>query len=770
MRRRRESSIVGRLRGCAAALVLAGAVAWSAPALAALLPRGYFDNIPVASGDQVIINADSMFYDRNSGRVTATGNVQLSYQGYKASADSLYYDTKSGDVALDGHVSAVDPDGQEYTAAHANVTGDYKNAFLRALSIRTPQGALITADQVDFAKAIATNLKNATYSPCGKCVDDKGRKIGWRVYGLRINVNKKTHIVYVEQPRLELLGYPIAWLPALWFPDPTEKNNLPIGQVQFGYNSQYGAKLGVPLFVPTDGIGELAFTPTLFSKQGLMLGLDWNQKIGALKYRISGSAIYQLDPEAYAGTVGDKRWRGAIQTSGTFVPTREWTLGWSYTAFSDPAYLKDYDYTSGDYATNEVYAEHVGRNTYANVRVQEFKRLGNVSRASQDTQGSTLPNARGDAVFDLAHDAGRIAVRGSLLGIRRERDDVSHLSGVTPGGVTYVHGYEGDKLHGMAEADWSKQFVSSVGVLFTPYLGLRLDAASYDGASSRPTAPPESTRFTATPVAAIDTRFPLMARTNGATHIIEPIAQLVYRGASTSSVGITNDDAQSLVLEDSNLFSYNRFSGSDRQETGLRANVGAQYSAQFDDGSWYDVTLGESFHLAGANAFAATDDAKVNPASGLSNGASYIVAGARGSFAPGVTFGGKVEVNPSGLDLARAIAATNYANAGYSFGVSYRYRAADASLGVPEDQQEVGISGGIPLYDYVRATGAVDWDIAGQSWLRLRAGLAYDDGYLSMGVNYIATGPTNDTPNDHKILASIYLKGPDHQPIGGIGY
>ena len=69
----------------------------------------------------------------------------------------------------------------------------------------------------------------------------------------------------------------------------------------------------------------------------------------------------------------------------------------------------------------------------------------------------------------------------------------------------------------------------------------------------------------------------------------EPIAQIVYRGSSTVAPGITNDNALSFVFDDTNLFSYDRFTGSDRQETGLRANIGGRYMANFGDGTWLDA-------------------------------------------------------------------------------------------------------------------------------------------------------------------------------------
>ena len=45
---------------------------------------------------------------------------------------------------------------------------------------------------------------------------------------------------------------------------------------------------------------------------------------------------------------------------------------------------------------------------------------------------------------------------------------------------------------------------------------------------------------------------------------------------------LPNEDAQSLIFDDSNLFSVNKFSGWDRIEGGTRLNAGIQYTAQFN--------------------------------------------------------------------------------------------------------------------------------------------------------------------------------------------
>ena len=49
---------------------------------------------------------------------------------------------------------------------------------------------------------------------------------------------------------------------------------------------------------------------------------------------------------------------------------------------------------------------------------------------------------------------------------------------------------------------------------------------------------------------------------------------------------IPNEDAESLIFDDTLLFDIDKFSGYDRIETGTRANVGMRYTMQFASGAY----------------------------------------------------------------------------------------------------------------------------------------------------------------------------------------
>lgn len=761
MRRRRDWSLVLSLRLGLAASVIALGTGLGTPALAQLLPSGFFDVAPMQGTGGAEIEANSLQYNADTEVITASGGVVLRYRGYVAKGDRLIYNQANGNIRIVGNAEVKDPSGAVYRGDEFDITGGMKAAVLRSLRLTTKDGALITAEHVDFRSELRTIMTNAGYAPCGDCIDEQGRTIGWRVRAAEMVYDNETKMIHLKEPKLDLLGRQVAWLPWLSFPDPSRPEFENFRPPVLDYGEKTGARLVVPWVHHVAKDLDLIYSPTLLSRQGVLLGIEaikWFERGDYAKIYASG--LYQLDPTAFAGTVGDRDWRGAIQTSGRFTPVEDWKVGWSYTAFTDAAYLGDYRINSGVNSVNEVYATHLSEDLFIDLRAQHFQLLGNVTEAQQNRQAIALPNARFEHVTELAEGWGQVSVTARMLGVRRAADDM-----LVVGGVPYVLGYEEEKGHLQLQGSWQNQWIVPGGLVATPYLGLRADAAYYDGAS--PLMPMPATLTSATPIAAIDLRYPLMFTGTSDVHIVEPIAQLVYRGNDTSLVGLTNDDAQSFVFEDTNLFSYNRFSGSDRQETGLRANVGARYYANFADGAWLELMAGQSFHLAGVNAFGDIDGAQVGNASGLENTASYMVLGAKGSPFDGLDLGAKLSLDPVDMSVARAGLAATWRYGGFMAGVDYQLVSAEPTRGVLSDRHEISGTVQVPVYDYWKLSSSVGWDLAANSWLDASASLLYDDGYLAYGGGIGATGPTHRlSPNAQTFFVTFRLKGPNGLNLG----
>ena len=128
------------------------------------------------------------------------------------------------------------------------------------------------------------------------------------------------------------------------------------------------------------------------------------------------------------------------------------------------------------------------------------------------------------------------------------------------------------------------------------------------------------------PAVGLEYRYPFISVQPWGTQTIEPIAQLIVRPNESQIGKMPNEDAQSLIFDDSNLFSVNKFSGWDRIEGGTRLNAGVQYTAQFNRGGFVNVLFGQSYQLFGQNSFAVPDAVNTGLNSGLETSRSDYVA------------------------------------------------------------------------------------------------------------------------------------------------
>ncbi|KKB07555.1 hypothetical protein VE26_12545 [Devosia chinhatensis] len=723
-----------------------------------LVPADFF-NAPIDPSAPTAVEAEELVFDSVANIITARGDVVVRISGYTIAGNELVYRRTSGEMEVLGDVRVTDPAGNVSQSARLALTGGLKRTVLDSMTITASDGSRISADSADFDQELRSILTNAQYAPCGECVDNRGRRIGWSISAAKVVQSAEDGSISFEQPVLSLLGVPVAWLPYLWLPDLSDSSLAMLPRPSLAYSEQIGVKAEVSLPVYSTRSTDIVLTPTLLSRQGFLLGAEWVQRFDQGSMRIKASGLYQLDKAAFTFPDARRDMRGAVQAQGEFQPIEDWTLGFAYAAFSDSAYFQDYLLDPRRAGINEVYATHLTAETYVDARVQQYNLLGDVANQTREQQGLALPNVRVERTFKLAPGAGHVTVEGRVLNIHRVRDN-----GSTFNGVAYDYGYAGTRLHGMAQASWQNQWIAG-GAVLTPFAGIRLDAASYDRSTGQVfdpavQAPADGTLLGVTPVAALDLRYPLAARSPGITHLVEPIAQIVYRGASSVQPGITNEDSQSVVFDDANLFSYNRFTGIDRQETGLRMNLGGRYLASFDDGNHLELIAGQSFQLAGDNAFAMANRQNAGVGSGLEATSSYAVLGAYGVLADRVRLGGKVQVDTATFDIARAGLGVSYAQDGWSGALNYRYAEAVAAAGNVRDLHELGGDVSLPIDEYWSAHGNYYWDISGNTFLQAGGGLTYNDGYLNVGANLTRTGATHRTPNDLRATVSFRLMAP----------
>ena len=125
--------------------------------------------------------------------------------------------------------------------------------------------------------------------------------------------------------------------------------------------------------------------------------------------------------------------------------------------------------------------------------------------------------------------------------------------------------------HAVAEANWRKKMIDPIGQVWTPFGNVRGDAYSWTDARD-PNDPTnlieDDTIIRGTGQAGLLYSFPFVAHSGWASHIFEPTAQVVVRPNRIDQRRTPDEDARSLVFDDTLLFDIDKFSGYDRLETG----------------------------------------------------------------------------------------------------------------------------------------------------------------------------------------------------------
>jgi len=191
-----------------------------------------------------------------------------------------------------------------------------------------------------------------------------------------------------------------------------------------------------------------------------------------------------------------------------------------------------------------------------------------------------------------------------------------------------------------------------------------------------------------------------------------------------------------MVFDTTNLFTRSKFSGYDRIEGGVRANVGFRYSANFIAGGGLDIVAGQSFHLAGQNSFAQRDVVNAGLESGLETDRSDYVVSAQVNAVSGISFRTGARFDEKSLEIRRTDIGTTFASPNLTAGVNYSFIDAQPNYGFVNDRHEVTTTGSIKFADYWRAFGAVTHDMETNTVVSDSIGIAYDDSCFSFSIAF----------------------------------
>lgn len=621
--------------------------------------------------ERLLVEAKEIVYDNDNDRVSAVGDVELSYQGRTLQADRVTYDRKTGRVFAEGNARMTEANGAVVTGSRFELTEDFKNGFIDSMRVEQTvtdknrqTKTYFTSPRAERIEGEQTVFERGTYTACEPCLERPERPPLWQVKAARIIHNNEERTIYYENATLEFYGIPIAYMPYFWTPDPTVKRKTGFLTPSYIMSSSLGTGVAIPFFWAIAPNYDLTLRPTYLSRQGLLGQAEWRHRLLTGSYNIRAAGIFQQDPTAFLPSpqgAQDREFRGSLESTGMFHINERWRWGWDIALLTDKWFLANYRIKSESIqalylkeSISTLYLRGQGDRSWFDMRGYYFKGLSTFDwQKQQPVVHPVLDyNKRingpqplgGEVAFDLnltslsrdtAHFSQIPAINFGLFSQVPRYNGFYETCSVFQRGACIIRGLAGTFTRLSTQLSWRRNYVDDLGQVWTPFAYVRADGFwnSYDANGYLNS---QITNFLGgdddfvgrvMPAVGIEYRFPLISDSDRwGAHVVEPIAQVIARPNETRIGRLPNEDAQSLVFDDSSIFSWDKFSGYDRVEGGARANLGAQYTFTGLNGFYGNALVGQSYQLAGRNSFRTGDIANVGRDSGLESRASDVVA------------------------------------------------------------------------------------------------------------------------------------------------
>jgi LPS-assembly protein len=696
---------------------------------------------------EMVVKAREMIYDNDKNTVTAVGDVQIYYDGRVLQADRVIYDRASNRVKAVGNAKITDADGTITYADSFDLTDDFRDGFVNSLKILTVDKTRLAAARAERTEGNITVFQKGVYTACEPCKEHPEKPPLWQVKAARIIHNDQEKMIYFEDAHLEFFGMPVAYLPYLSSPDPSVKRKSGILAPTYFATSELGFGLEVPYFFNLAPNYDLTLTPGFTSRQGPILKGEWRHRLITGSYSIRAAGVFQMDPGAFPDPPngpGDRVFRGMANSNGEFWLNERWRWGWDATAVTDRFFLDDYNLEAFNArtSTSSLYLTGSGDKSWFDARFYYF--LGLTSNDNQKQLPVVHPVIDYDYIVDHPVLGGELGWNLNLTSLTRREADFDRLvSGAQCDGLIGTlpencvqRGIAGTYTRMSANLYWKHTLTDGIGEQWTPFAYLRGDLAWTHLDSDTPVqfvGADDEFMARGLPAIGLEYRYPFIATMSWGSQVIEPIAQVILRPNLQQVGKLPNEDAQSLVYDDTNLFEWDKFSGYDRIEDGSRANVGMQYTLTTNGGGFYNAMVGQSYSIFGDNAFTEGDMANTGLDSGLDKDVAAYVARFYAQPIDNLAFSTRLSFDQESLSVERLEADAIGSVGRLSGSVLYGRYEAQPAIGFSQREGVLG-SASYKLDANWTANGGALYDIDEHGFSSAQVGLSYLDECFGMGL------------------------------------
>lgn len=501
--------------------------------------------------DNASIIADKIEIDAN-GNLKAKGNVEIRHNNNILKASKISYSKNIDELSVVGPLSFLDSSNNEIAADSAVFKNDFQEAVLLATKVILENQLEISAEQLISTINDQSKFTRVAATSCQSCENEEPF---WVIKANKVVHDKNLKTIYFYDALIEILGFPVLYIPYLRIPDPAVKRATGFLAPEFMSNSRLDFGMKLPFFIPIEEDKDITLTTFLTP----------NTNTVEIRYRHAfqhGDLI--LDSAITKDTIYQDDLRGYFSLNGHLLLNNGYNLNYAVERVSDSAYLGDYGYSGRNGLSSGLSYTKAERSRLLETSLGLVQSLykDDISKVTIDS------NAFYTQDLELSQRAGSLYLSTEFVGSWR---DVTH--DIAGRDVARI----GSKIK------WQKTSISSFGLEYGGNLQYNYDMFLVSQDSRyKPSQTLNSVGGN------LYARYPLISNTVKGKHLLEPLAQIASGWREDSKV--VSDESTHTELDMGNLLEISRFAASDRYENGVHSAYGLRYS--FDSNENYSFELG----------------------------------------------------------------------------------------------------------------------------------------------------------------------------------
>jgi LPS-assembly protein len=526
--------------------------------------------------------ADTIAYSKQTGILTARGNVKVYFQDTTLIANEIAYNQATDQIKITGEFTIQRGNQAMISGRDSILDASLQNGLILGARALIDQQLQIAAQQLNRIDGQFDVFQSVVASTCHVC--ENNPTPFWQIRAKRIIHDKANKKLFFENAILDFLGFPVFYVPKLSIPEPGVSRASGVLVPEFSTSNTLGVTAKVPYYFALNDHSDATLTPFVSAKGSFIIEGEYRRRTKTGAYKLSG-AVALADQLNYSGL------SAFLEGEGSFNLPKDYQLEFGIDvansvdlAGGEKSFKENFNYSDDDRLKNFL-------------RVSRTKSDSYFQLGSSFTQSFRYKNFDGDLADTKEVDPNVPIVLPEFIFRKNYADTaLGGQLGITLQSVTLLDSSSGQYSRIGGRLDWQRYWTSKAGLIVG--LGAHLHTNAYLAQGN--------TFANATPLVSLEARYPLQRTVGGITHLVEPIVQIILapnKAFGTLNADPNTSDSTTAEFEESNLFSINRFPGFDETEAGLRANVGIQYKMYNPKGWEFTATAGRVFRAENLNQF-----------------------------------------------------------------------------------------------------------------------------------------------------------------------